>query len=199
MRNASDAMTSGNMNRRLGGMNGAATQSSNMRNASDAMAQGNMNRRLNATTGAGNLASNMRDSSFNEAYKRGQADDLRNQFNQQSKQQYDQFGVGLAMDKATGLLDGSTRVNGAVAGRAGQAANTGLIASGQTYGGQRDSVNLGRDIANDGFNRGLLGLQLQNQSDKDAQANAQLQAAIATVNQPAPKSWIDKGFDWFAG
>jgi hypothetical protein len=199
MRNASDALTAGNMTRRLGGMNGAATQSSNMRNASDAMASGNMNRRLSATTGAGNLASNMRDSSFSEAYKRGEALDLAARLNQTSKQQHDQFGVDLGVKKAGMISDARGGATTAASNRASQLADAGLRTSGQQFAAQSYIPGMQRDIASDEFNRGLLGIQLQNQSSKDAQENAQLASAIATINQPAPKSWFDKGLDWLTG
>lgn len=46
-----------------------------MRNESDAVASGNSDRRLSGMSSAGNLSSNMRNSSFNEAFSRGQAAD----------------------------------------------------------------------------------------------------------------------------
>jgi hypothetical protein len=184
MRNASDAMTSGNMNRREGAMEGAGTMATNMRNASDALSTANANRQEGAMEGAGTLSSNMRGQSFDESYKRGSATDQRNQFDATRKD-----------NQATNIANTGIGANQAAGGRAGSLATLGSNNAGNVLTAQTGLTGAKINANNNELNRGLLGVQMNNDLLLKAWAADQQRQAEAALAQPQP-GFIDKLLPW---
>jgi len=185
MRNASDAMTSGNMNRREGAMEGAGSMATSMRNASDALASGNANRQLGATESAGSLAGQQRGQSFGESLARGNAADAT------SRAQAD-----LSQHQAETGLNAGLGVNGRIGGRADNlfGAQTGVAGSQLAANSGLTGIDL--NIADKQFGRGWQAVQANNDLLSKAFALNEQKQAEAALNQPAEQGFIDKLLPW---